>query len=209
MNTIETLQWRYATKRFQMGRDIPENDMEFLQEAIRLTPSSFGLQPYKVLIIRDSEIRKKLKEASWNQPQITESSVLFVFCSYRTVTDNDLDTFIEFVAKERDIPIEKLSGYREVMGGFVKQFTHESIVHWTAKQTYIALESLLLASAERHLDACPMEGFDSKAYDEILGLETKGLHASVIAAVGYRSQEDIAQHNRKVRKSSEELFIEL
>lgn len=206
---VENLQWRYATKKFTEGKEIPAEDMAYLKEAIRLSPSSFGLQLYKVLIIKDPELRKQLREVSWNQPQITESSALVVFCSYRSVSEEDLDLFIELVAKERNIAVEDLAGYRQVMGGFVSQFDEPSVKQWTSKQTYIALESLLLAAAERQIDACPMEGFDANAYDEILGLEEKGLHASVVAAVGYRSEEDHAQGAAKVRRASEDLFVEL
>jgi nitroreductase len=206
---IENQNWRYATKKFDATRKITDSDLELLKEAIRLSPSSYGLQPYKVLIIGNDEIREKLKPAAWGQAQITDASHLIVFANKTQFGENEIDTFISRVSNTRGIPVENLSGYGDFMKSKITPLEEAIKNTWTSKQTYIALANLLSAAAELKIDVTPMEGFDPDAFNEILGLTEKGLNASVIATIGYRHEEDLTQLYKKVRKSNEELFINL
>ncbi len=206
MKLIDDLKWRYATKQFDKTKKIPDEEMKQLMEVVRLSPSSYGLQLYKVLIIEDTEIREKLKAASWNQNQITDSSTLIVFCNYKDVSESHIDEFIRLKCETESQDLNKLRGYADFMKSKVSGMTQTEKDNWTKRQTYIALGFLLTACAELKIDACPMEGFEKDKYDEILGLSEQNLSASVIAAIGYRSQSDNLQFLPKVRKPIDELF---
>lgn len=206
MDLVNGLKWRYATKKFDTSKKVDSSDLETMKEAVRLSASSYGLQAYKVLVVQDEKVRKQLRAAAWDQPQITDSSLLFVFCHYQHVDEKVVDDYMNLVAETKGVTQEMLTGFRDMINGSVAQKTEEQIQGWTARQTYIALSNLLAAAAEMQIDTCPMEGFDGKQFDEILGLKEKGLSVAVIAAVGYRSADDETQHTTKVRKAKEELF---
>lgn len=206
MKIIENLEWRYATKAFDDTKKIEEKDLEILTESIRLSPSSYGLQLFKVLVITDQETKEKLKPASWNQQQITQCSHLFVLCNYTKVEDNDIDKYLELKADKSGMNVADLSGYGDFMKGKIGSLDQATQSTWTAKQTYIALGNLLTAAAELKIDACPMEGFDANVYNEILDLDKQNLNAAVVVATGYRSNEDTTQNAPKVRKSKNDLF---
>lgn len=209
VNIIEGLSWRYATKKFDPEREVSDEDLKVLKEAIRLSASSYGLQPYTVLVIKDASLRKKLREVSMNQPQITDSSYLFVFCNKLEIDKDYVKEYIDGVSHVRNVERGNLNGFEDVINGQMASFSPEQMKHWTAKQAYIALGTLLVACGEMEIDACPMEGFDSKAYDEILGLKEKGLTAAALTAIGYRSEEDIFKDAAKVRKDDETLFVNI
>lgn len=203
---IENLNWRYATKKFDPTKELNEEDQEKLMESLRLSASSYGLQPYEILIIKDEKIREELKKAAWNQSQITDSSFLVVFANYRKVTQSHLDDYLDNISETRGISRENLKGMEEMIQNTVLSFGEEQQRIWASKQTYIGLGNLLSAAAEFKIDTCPMEGFDNKEFDRILKLEEKNLTSSVIAAVGIRADDDAMQHQEKVRKSNSELF---
>ena len=209
MSLLENLKWRYATKKFDSSRVISNTDLEKLKEAVQLSVSSYGLQLYKVLIIQNRALKKELREAAWNQSQLTDASHIFVFCNYTERDNGDIDAFIEATSKTQGTPLEKLLGY----GNFIKESlsskTDNEWQNWSEKQTYLALSNLLTACAELKLDSCPMEGFEQEKFNSILGLDQKGLNAAIIAPVGYRSKEDHTQFRTKVRKSKEVLFEEI
>merc|ERR1711974_429841 len=200
MKIIENLEWRYATKAFDDTKKIEEKDLEILTESIRLSPSSYGLQLFKVLVITDQETWEKLKPASWNQQQITQCSHLFVLCNYTKVEDKDIDTYLKLKADKSGIDVADLSGYGDFMKGKIGSSDQVTQSTWTAKQTYIALGNLLTAAAELKIDACPMEGFDANVYNEILDLDKQNLNAAVVVATGYRSNEDATQNAPKAKK---------
>ena len=206
MALIEQLNKRYATKKFDASKKLSANDLSTLLEAIRLSASSYGLQAYNVLVVENAEIRKRLRQAAWDQPQITDASQLLVFAFDANFDEKTVDRFIDLIAKTRNINASSLSGYGEMMKGSLKR-PKEELQAWLARQVYIALGFGLVAAAELNFDACPMEGFDSGQFDEILGLKENGLKSVVIMAVGYRSSEDGYQHLAKVRRSKEELFV--
>lgn len=209
MNTfIENQNWRYATKKFDASKKISPEDFEFLQEAIRLSASSYGLQPYKVIVVENPELREKLKGAAWNQTQITDASHLIVFANYADFNHSHIDSYIQNIAETRGIPIESLTGFSDLMKAKLDLPT-DALNTWTSKQTYIALANLIAAASTLKIDVTPMEGFDASEFNQILGLNELGLNASVIATAGYRHAEDATQHYVKVRKSKKELFINI
>lgn len=203
---IENLKWRYATKKFDSTKKIPQKELETLLEALQLSASSYGMQFYKFLIIKNSQVREKLKEASWGQAQVSEASDLIVMCSIKSIGDAHVDTAVANTGEIRSIPSQDLNGYSNFVKSKVNELNKEEKMHWTAKQVYIALGFALSACAELRIDACPMEGFDPQKYDEILGLSAKGLEATLVLPIGYRSQDDKSQHLKKARKSKENLF---
>lgn len=210
MNTfIENQNWRYATKKFDATKKISTEDLEILKEAIRLSSSSYGLQPYKVLIVENPELRAKIQPAAWGQSQIVEASHLIIFANETNVDDSTIDSFLQNISETRNTPIETLSGYGDFMKSKISTLDADIKNVWTAKQTYLALGNLLNAAADLKIDATPMEGFVPAQVNEILGLDKLGLNASLIATLGYRHEEDSTQHYKKVRKSNEELFITL
>ena len=203
---IESLKWRYATKKLDTEKKVSDADIAVLKEAINLTPSSYGLQPYKVLDIQSAELREKLKTASFGQPQVTDASHLFVFVAGDDLTDAHVDAFIELTAKTQQISPDGLKGYGDFMKSVFGSRTPEQKHQWAARQAYIALGTLVNVAAEMGLDVSSMEGFDPAPYDEILQLKGTGYSTVVIAAIGYRSAGDEAQSRAKVRKPVDEVF---
>ena len=203
------LNWRYATKKFDISKNIPEVDLEQLLEAIRLSPSSYGLQPYQVFVIKNPELREKLKAAAWNQPQIVDASHLLVFANLKEIDKVYVDAYLDMIADTRNQTREDLSGLENMLDNTVLKFSSEKKNQWASNQAYIVLGNLLSAAANSKIDACPMEGFEAIKFDEILGLKEIGLTTAVIATLGYRSSEDKQQYAIKVRKNKEELFNRL
>jgi nitroreductase len=206
---IENQNWRYATKKFDTSKKVSEEDLNILKEAIKLSASSYGLQPYTIIIIEDIELRKKIQPAAWGQSQIVDASHLIVFANSVDFNDKHVDDYIENIAETRNIPIESIKGYGDFMKSKITSLPEEQKNNWTAKQTYLALGNLLNAAAELKIDATPMEGFDPVAINEILDLDSKGLNTALIATIGYRHTDDGTQFLPKVRKSNHELFITL
>ncbi|MCK8521498.1 NAD(P)H-dependent oxidoreductase [Aquimarina sp. D1M17] len=209
MKYIIDQEWRYATKKFDPNKKISKENIDLIKRAVQLSVSSYGLQTYKVLIIKNHSIREQLKPASWNQSQITDASHVIVFCNYTQVAPQVIDDYINLTAKTRKLDIEVLKGYGDFMKMKVSEKSPEEICNWTKNQTYIALANLLSVCASLEIDACPMEGFEAEQYNKILGLTEKGLNASVIATIGYRSNEDESQYLKKVRKPIEHLFEDI
>jgi nitroreductase len=209
MKLLENLNWRYATKQFDLSKKVSQTDIEQLKESIRLSASSYGLQLYKVLIIENEAIKKQLKPASYGQGQITDASHLFVFCNYSNTNDSHIDEYLQLKANTQGLKTNDLQGYGDFIKESLSYKSSEEKNNWTAKQTYIALANLLIASSELKIDTCPIEGFEAEKYNEILGLNNKGLNASVLVAVGYRSTKDHSEFAAKVRKPKEILFEEV
>ena len=203
---IESLKWRYATKKFDATKKISKENLETLLEGVQLSASSYGLQPYQIFVIEDSEIREKLKSAAWNQTQLTDASQVVVFANHKSLDEAYVDNYIKNIAETRDMKVEDLQGMADMIKNSTLQMPAEMQNEWAQKQCYLALGFLLNTAAELKIDVCPMEGFSAEEFDNILGLQEKGLHTAVIACIGYRSEEDKYQHAAKVRKSTEDLF---
>jgi nitroreductase len=204
---IKSLHWRYATKRFDPKLKIPADLWRTLEEALVLTPSSFGLQPWKFLVVTDPAVKVRLRAASWGQPQIEECSHLVVYTARQSMQIEDIKRFLERIAEVRGVSVESLSDYRDMMAGSLIQGPLAQVVEqWTAKQVYLALGNFLTCAAILGVDACPMEGLDPGKYDQILGLEGTGYHSLVVSAAGYRAQDDAYATLAKVRFPLEQVI---
>lgn len=205
MELIQKLNWRYAAKRMN-GKKIPAEKLDNILEAIRLSASSAGLQPYKVLVVSDEATKEKLKAAAFGQPQITEASEVLVFASWDKVNQQHIDEYIAYIASERGVTLESLDAFKANFGKILSRTPEEQFA-WTSRQTYIALGTALIAAAVEQVDGTPMEGFDNAAVDQVLGLEKKGLKSVSILTLGYRDEgQDWLAPLKKVRKKKEELF---
>jgi nitroreductase len=195
---LEGLKWRYATKKFDASRKIEAKAWSALEEALVLSPSSYGIQPWKFFVVEDPALRAKLKEASWGQAQIVEADKLVVFAIRKDLGPADIERFINRTAEVRGVPVSALGSYKQMMLAAVSKPKAE-VAAWSARQVYIALGNFLAAAAALGVDACPMEGFEPAKYDEILGLAGKGYQAVVVAAAGHRAADDSYADAPKVR----------
>jgi nitroreductase len=197
---LQQLRWRYAVKRFDPTRKISAEDWETLEHALVLTPSSFGLQPWKFVVITDQAIKDQLVPLSWGQRQVADASHVVVFAARKPLTEGDVDRFVARTAEVRGVGAESLAGFKKmVMGALVPPPPGVDIHHWAALQAYIALGNFMTAAAMLGIDTCPMEGIVPKKYDELLGLPNEGLGTVVAAAAGYRAADDKYAALPKVR----------
>lgn len=203
---IEALEWRYACKKFDAEKRISESDLQTIMDSIRLTPTSYGLQPIKVLLIETTELREKIKPIAWNQAQVVDASHLLVFCHHTAISESYVDQHVTLMADTRNVSTEKLQGFGTHVKSAIANMEEEHVIQWTSKQTYIALGQVLLSCALLKIDATPMEGFDAKLLNELLDLPSKGLSASLLCPIGYRHAEDPYNALKKVRKTKEILF---
>ncbi len=203
---IEDLKWRYATKKYDSSKKISESDLDILKNVLTLVPTSNGLQPFKFLIVEKPDVRILLRDKSYGQSQITDASHLVVMCAFKNIDSDFVENYLTLNSNHRNVPIENLAGFRNHLHRTVVSKSENEILEANSKQVYIALGHLLHAAAQLRIDASPMEGFDAIGYDEILGLSEKNLHATVVCALGYRSEEDAYQFQKKVRKSQDDLF---
>lgn len=210
MNTfIENQNWRYATKKFDSSKKITNEEIAILKEAIRLSSSSYGLQPYKIIIVENPELRAQLQPAAWGQSQIVDASHIIIFANELNFGVTGIDSYFKNVSETRNVTLESMKGYIDFMKKTITALSEEEKNNWSAKQTYLALGNLLNAAADLKIDVTPMEGFVPAQVNQALGLDKLGLNATLIATLGYRHEEDATQHFKKVRKSNEELFITL
>jgi nitroreductase len=197
---LDALNWRYATKSYDTTKKIPADLWKTLEQSLVLAPSSYGLQPYKFLVVNDPAKRAELRPHSWGQSQITDASHLVVFAARTKLTEDHVKEFIQLTSDARGVPADALSGYRDMMiGDLVKGPRSAIIQHWAARQAYIALGELLTTAALLKVDATPIEGFSPPDYDKALGLEGSGYSAVVVAALGYRAADDKYASAPKVR----------
>jgi nitroreductase len=207
---IHQLNWRYATKQFDPKRKISERDWAALEQALLLAPSSFGLQPWTFIVVKDPAMRAKLLPASWGQSQIVDASHLVVFTSKTNLGESDLDAHLKRIAEVRGVAVESLAGFRAMLAGSLMQgMDAPGRAAWARNQVFIALGILLAGAAALGIDACPMEGFDHAQYDARLGLAEKGLASAAVATLGYRSPADKYAVAPKVRFPKEQVFIEI
>ena len=202
----ERLQWRYATKQFDPLRTIPDDVWATLEAGLVLTPSSFGLQPWKFLVVDDPQLRQQLRAQSWNQSQITDASRLVVFLAQRTMTEAHVDRFLQATAQARGIAVDNLAGYRKVLVGFLASgWAAADLQGWNTRQVYIALGQFMTAAAMLGVDTCPMEGIDMAGYDRMLGLDGTPYTTAVACTAGYRAATDKYASVPKVRYPLDEL----
>jgi nitroreductase len=202
------LKWRYATKEFDPARKISAADWSALEEALLLSPSSGGLQPWGFFVINDPAVRQKLLPASFGQTKVTEASHLVVFCAKTHLGEADVDAHIARTAEVRGVSIESMKEFRDMLvGGIVKAMDAPTLLAWAGRQVGIALGNLLTSAAVLGIDACPMEGFEPPKYDEILGLKAKGYTSLALCTLGYRAATDAYAKLAKVRFPKEKIIF--
>lgn len=205
---IDSLEWRYSTKTFDTTKKVSDSDIAELKESLRLSASAFGQQPYRFVCISSQELKDRLRPASWNQPSVEQCSHLFVFCLHRNFGQEQIDQYADLMAEIRNTDAERIERYKAYLGGYLSKLNPEQTLAWGARQSFIAMGSLLTACALMRIDSCPLEGIEPEKYDQILGLEELGLTTIAAVAVGYRAEDDAQQHLAKVRKPAEYLFID-
>ena len=207
---LSQLNWRYATKQFDPHRPISPETWAALEESLVLTPSSFGLQPWKFLVVTDSATRERLVPASWGQRQVADASHLVVFAVKSNFGEADIDAYLNRIVAVRGGSREALGGYRDMMVGSLMQNRDDlGRKSWATNQTYIALGNFLTSAALLGVDACPLEGIEPAKYDEILGLKAQGFTTAVAAAAGYRAAGDKYAAAKKVRYPKDEVLVEI
>lgn len=207
---LKNLEWRYATKKFDTTKKLSEEQINFLEEAARLAPSSFGIQPWKFYVVSNPEVREEMKKASWGQAQVTDASHIFVVASRIGLVDKDVNDFADDMIKTRGVPAESVEGYRQMMIGSMNGKRDQGVLDdWCARQAYIGLGFILSAAAQNGIDACPMEGFDNAAIDKILGITEEGYASRAYCAVGFRAADDDYAKEKKVRFPKERVIKEV
>ena len=197
---LQALQWRYATKKFDVARQIPAPAWSALERSLVLTPSSYGLQPWKFLVVPDPGTKRALVPHSWNQTQPADCSHFVVFAALRSVDEAYVDRFVARTCEERGLPADALSGYRNMMvGDVVKGPRGQQAFEWATRQCYIALGQFMGSAALMGIDTCPMEGLVPARYDEVLGLVGTGYGTVVACGAGYRAADDKYATLKKVR----------
>lgn len=203
---MERLNWRYAVKKYDPTRSVSEEDWQVLEDSVILAPTSFGLQPFKLIVVTDPAVRERLREAAYGQPQITDSSHLAVFAYKRVLDQKDVAAYVDRIAEVRGVERHSLNELENVINGSAKRAIDGGYIEaWNSRQAYIALGFLLETAAMLGIDATPMEGFDAARFNEILGLD--GHSAVVVAAVGYRDENDWLAPLPKVRARRDDLVV--
>ena len=205
---IEDLNWRYACKKFDANKKLSDKQLETVLEALRLTPSSYGIQPWKFVLVEDISLREKLVAASWGQEQVKDASHLLVLCAPLNVDEELMQNYIDDMAKTRNQAKEELDGFKGMIMKLTERDTEKNKA-WANNQVYIALGNLMTVCAHLKIDCCPMEGFKPSQYDEILGLKERGLRSVLVAPIGFRDSDDKYIAIPKVRFSQDQLVIKI
>lgn len=200
IDIIERLKWRYATKKFDPDKELTEAQLHTLKEAFNLTATSYGLQTLKMLVIKDKAIRKKLLEHSYHQFQVLDASHLLVICIQKDIAAIDVDAHFDNVSATRSVAESILAPYRDSLKAVMQGMTLEQKEEWSIRQAYIALGNLMTVCAITGIDSCPMEGFDTARFDDILELNKEHLKSILLLPVGFRSVDDRFSGFKKVRK---------
>jgi nitroreductase len=208
-NILDALEWRYAVKKFDDKASLTEQQILDVKNAFNLSASSYGLQPYKMIVVQNPDLKEKLVPASYGQKQISQSAALLVFAVRTDFGMDYIDQYFEDMSVKRQIPLENLEGYKNFMKGSFANKSQEEIWSWSVKQVYLTMGHMLASLAAMKIDACPMEGIDPNAYDKILDLEAKQLKTIVAMPIGVRATDDATASALKVRKDLSEIIIEL
>lgn len=198
-DALAALNWRYAVKKFDPTKKIPADTWAALEHSLLLSPSSYGLQPWKFFVVESPAVREQLLPHSWGQRQIVDADKLVVFAVKKQVTPADADRLIHRTSQVREVHVDTLAGYRGMMAGSLTRTPAEQVDVWMSRQVFIALGVFLTTAAVLGVDTCPMEGFVPEKYDEVLGLGAKGYASRVVATAGYRAADDAYGSAKKVR----------
>lgn len=207
MHTKQWLEWRYATKQFDTSKEVPTADIEYILEAGNLAATSYGLQPFNIVVVTDEALKTAIMGAAYNQGQVGNNSALLVIAARTDVDEAMISEYTARIEEVRSLPAGATDGYKNLMVGHLTSLPTEVRATWAQRQSYIALGTMMVAAAEKKVDHCPMEGFDPTAVNGILGLDALHLNATALLALGYRSPEDATQHYAKVRRPLEQLVI--
>ncbi len=207
MNLKESLEFRYAVKKFDTQKKISENQVQKLLEAANLTATSYGLQPYKIILVKDTILREKISDASFGQRQPAEASHLFILAARSDIDEKYIAEHVNHLAIARNLDAQATEKFTAMLTGFIMDKTSEQLLQWALKQCYIVLGNLLTCCAVENIDSCPMEGFSSAKVDELLKLSEKNLHSVVMLPLGFRSSLDKYQFIKKVRKPLSEILL--
>jgi nitroreductase len=207
MTTHESLQWRYATKQFDTNQKVSDENINYILEAGRLSATSYGLQPFSIIVVTDEAIKQDLLPHAYGQTQVSENTALIVLAAKTTIDAEFITEYTNRIEIVRGLPTGTVDGFKEMMINDLTNRTDTEVLIWAQKQCYIALGTMMVAAAERGVDSCPMEGFSASAYNEILGLDEKNLHATVLLPIGHRAESDETQHYTKVRKPLTDITI--
>ncbi|MGU3374253.1 NAD(P)H-dependent oxidoreductase [Chryseobacterium sp. M5A1_1a] len=205
MNYLEALSRRYSVKKFN-NQIIPQETLHNILESGKLSASSLGLQPYKIIIVETAEMKQRLIPAFYNPSQISTCSHLVVIISKKIIEENYIHGYFNHISEVRETPLENLDPFKNSINQHINQKTQDEIFNWAEKQSYIVLANLMYAAAIENIDSCPMEGFRQDLIEEILNVNSETEKVTVTLALGYRSEEDHFQHMKKVRKPNEKLF---
>ena len=207
---IERLQWRYAAKKLDPAKAVPQAKVERILEAARLAPTSSGLQPYEIIVVSSKEVRERIKPIAWNQGQITDGSHLLVFAAWDNYTAERINMMFDLTNSVRGTTNEGWENYRNMLLGMYPQREAELNFQHAARQAYIGLSAAMMAAAFEEVDCTPMEGFDANALDEILALRARGLRSVAILPLGYReADKDWLVNLVKVRRPREQFITEV
>ncbi|MBT8316326.1 MAG: NAD(P)H-dependent oxidoreductase [Lutibacter sp.] len=209
MNTIESLEWRYATKKFDPSKKLSKQQVETLKKAFNLTPTSFGLQPMKMIVISDKQLQEQFVEHSYFQRQVADASHLLVLCIDTDTTTKDINAYFDLEKEIRNVGEKVVADFRKQLIGMYEGQTLEEKQLSAIYQTYIALGNLMTVCAIEKIDACPLEGFVPKKIDELLNLKSLNLKSVLLLPVGFRAEDDIMNGLKKVRKPMNETIIEI
>lgn len=209
MNLTDALRWRYATKKFDPTNSVKEETVHQLLEATNLSATSYGLQPFKFIVIQNQSLQDQLVASSYGQRQVADASHVIVIASRTDINEDYIEEYLNLVETERGLEPGSMDDYKSIMGGTVTGMPPETMRQWTEKQCYIALGTLLAACALAKIDACPMEGFVAEEYNKILGLEKLNLESTLVVPIGFRSEDDETQHNKKVRRPLENMVVRM
>ena len=209
MNTIESLKWRYAVKKFNNNKSLTETQINTLKDAFNLTATSYGLQPLKLVVLNNKMIQKELVAHSWNQSQVVDASHVLVICVPKQYSSEEVKKYFSLVQEIRNTPAEINQPFKEFLTAEIEKKTQEELFLWNKNQAYIALGNLLTICALEKIDSCPMEGFIPEKYNEVLKLDTHNLTATLVLPVGFRAEDDYMKDLKKVRKNLQDVVIEM
>tara|TARA_B100000780_G_scaffold147050_1_gene102733 strand:- start:1962 stop:2594 length:633 start_codon:yes stop_codon:yes gene_type:complete len=209
MNIIDNLRWRYATKKFDKTKKLSDFQINTLKETFNLTATSYGLQPLKLVVVQNKKIQAQLVSASYNQQQIFQASHVLIICVQNNFSSKDVEKYFELSKKIRNTPDEIINPFKDFLVKEMNNKTTEELEVWNKNQAYLALGNLLTVCAVEKIDACPMEGFNPKLYDEILNLKSHQIKSVLVLPVGFRSEDDYMKDLAKIRKNIEDSIIEI
>lgn len=209
MGNIKALKWRYATKKFDSEKILSEEKIDVLKQAFNLTATSYGLQPLKMIVLKNKGIQEKLRKFSYNQQQVSTASHVLIICIEDKIGKDFIDNYFKMVKKIRNTPDEVLAPFREFLVEDFESKASAEIHAWALNQAYLSLGTLLTICATEEIDACPMEGFEPAEYDKLLQLKEKNLKSVLVLPVGYRARDDEFSNFKKVRRPLSDVIIEM